>query len=192
MIKHLISPQRISRSFLVVGFFFFQFSEIQYHMLSSWTEKPFVISVSKCLFPFWSPSSLRCCQRWEAIVSVALVSHPPLSSLHPSLPLASQLWQEVLGWKVMGGAVRHVSFWLCSWLFITQEKAESQRQASWVLSPFCRPLPVLWNRGQVTQSLEKLSQFSIPCFLPSFLQQHISTLLNIWVQCFHLLFLHLS
>lgn len=34
---------------------------------NSWRGKPFVLAVSKCQFPSWSPRSLSCCQKQESV-----------------------------------------------------------------------------------------------------------------------------
>lgn len=139
------------------------YRESNCHMLSSWMEKSFVISVSKCLFPFWA-SAVWGAASWGLRGPSQLRLWICVQHVLSSPPLASQLWQEVLGWEVMESCQACFFLALPSLLFITQEKAESQGQASWVLMTWWCPSAL--EEGQVT-ILVKAVSVSIPCFLPS-------------------------
>lgn len=120
----------------MVLFFFFLILQNSVHMLSSQKEKPFVLSVSKYLFPLWNLRSLSCCQKRESIVSSS-DSASPLSQ--PRLPAAAN-WPAMTGGSWLAwlachrGAIRQVlllklCLHLCHLLCVTQQQAMRETNA---------------------------------------------------------------
>lgn len=122
-------------------------------MLSSWREKPLVISLSKWQFPFWSPRSLSCCQKREAVRPQLWSCVRPRPNHVRLPPLTGRLWRGCRGrsWQARFSRLM-LSLQLCSLLCVMQEKAGRGRCKPLVGFLPRHPLPVLCNGSQVTEA----------------------------------------